>query len=60
MDDVKMSEIKDEVMKNIFFGVQSDGKEGGSDGKEGSKDGDCGPRFHQDQQTAQSSTDYIF
>lgn len=26
-------------IKEIFFGVYSDGKEGGSDGKEGGKDG---------------------
>lgn len=26
-------------IKDIFFGMYSDGKEGGSDGKEGSKDG---------------------
>lgn len=27
------------AMVEIFFGMYSDGKEGGSDGKEGSKDG---------------------
>lgn len=27
------------AMVEIFFGLYSDGKEGGSDGKEGSKDG---------------------
>lgn len=26
-------------LTEIFFGIYSDGKEGGSDGKEGSKDG---------------------
>jgi len=28
------------IKTEIFFGMYSDGKEGGSDGKEGSKDGD--------------------
>lgn len=31
---------QEDVTKEIFFGIYSDGKEGGSDGKEGSKDGD--------------------
>lgn len=31
---------KTETQKEIYFGMYSDGKEGGSDGKEGSKDGD--------------------
>ena len=30
--------IDKNMMTEIFFGVYSDGKEGGSDGKEGSKD----------------------
>ena len=33
-----MGFAKDEVME-LFFGIYSDGKEGGSDGKEGGKDG---------------------
>lgn len=28
-----------ENVRDIFFGIYSDGKEGGSDGKEGGKDG---------------------
>lgn len=28
-----------DIINDIFFGVYSDGKEGGSDGKEGGKDG---------------------
>jgi hypothetical protein len=33
------------VIKEIFFGMYSDGKEGGSDGKEGCKDGGHCNRF---------------
>ena len=35
--------MKKDKTKDIFFGFNSDGKEGGSDGKEGTKDGgrDC-------------------
>ena len=36
----EFNEIKTEKQKDIYFGMYSDGKEGGSDGKEGSKDGD--------------------
>ncbi|KTD33583.1 hypothetical protein Lnau_2334 [Legionella nautarum] len=33
-----MNELIDKA-QDIFFGIYSDGKEGGSDGKEGGKDG---------------------
>lgn len=32
-------QVQNNTMLDIFFGVYSDGKEGGSDGKEGGKDG---------------------
>lgn len=35
-----MNTTQEKLTKEIFFGMYSDGKEGGSDGKEGSKDGD--------------------
>ncbi len=43
MDKTIITDIKQTNPKTeIFFGMYSDGKEGGSDGKEGSKDGDHG------------------
>lgn len=34
-----INQINSDPVIDIFFGMYSDGKEGGSDGKEGNKDG---------------------
>lgn len=50
---------QEETNKEIFFGMYSDGKEGGSDGKEGSKDGDKGFTSFANE-TNHNNPDYIF
>ncbi len=49
-----------EAVQEIFFGVYSDGKEGGSDGKESGKDGreHLGPNMTSDCTSAE--LDYSF
>jgi len=44
---------------DIFFGMYSDGKEGGSDGKEGSKDG-CEKVFIMKPDQINNEIDYRF
>lgn len=49
-----------ELVKDIFFGVYSDGKEGGSDGKEGGKDGKDHLGFSLSLAGFKENADYIF
>ena len=53
--------IKQEnATKEIFFGMYSDGKEGGSDGKEGSKDKDHHRFIFDISDVNHNNHDYIF
>jgi hypothetical protein len=49
-------------IKEIFFGMYSDGKEGGSDGKEGSKDRDHHIFKHNNSElkSTNHNYDYVF
>ena len=60
MDDLKMNIKQEDVTKEIFFGMYSDGKEGGSDGKEGSKDGDTHKFTCFTNESNHNNPDYIF
>lgn len=51
--------VEDNNLIDIFFGMYSDGKEGGSDGKEGSKDG-CEKLFVMMNNQLTQTLDYQF
>lgn len=57
--------LKNEEYIEVYFGLYSDGKEGGSDGKEGGKDGhkdgsELGISFSQGKTYSAHNIDYQF